>query len=122
MCRESAVDTTLLLPAQSVVTQDNKAVVLRGSVGYRITDIGKYFNNVYDTKSAISDNACLMIRQVCSIKTFEDIKDIDLGVSFRKLLQKQVTPYGIKINFVGLVDITESRSYRLFNENIKLES
>lgn len=119
---ESYVDTTILLPAQSIITKDGKGIVVRGTIGYKIVSVSKYFNNVYDTKSAISDNGCLVIRQLFAINTFEDAKDVGYGVILKKLLQREVRNYGIKINFFGLIDISESRSYRLFNENIKLES
>jgi len=115
--QENSVDTTILLPALSI---DN--LVLRASIGYKIRDMGKYYNNVYDTKSAISDLGCVVLRLACIVNDKSVINDVDFGGYLCKLLQKEVNPYGIKIKFFELIEFSESRSYKLFNENVRLES
>lgn len=114
---ESAVDTTILLPALSI----NK-LVIRATIGWKIIDMGKYYNNVCDTKSALSDVGCMILRQSCLLNSKEVIDNIAFGAVLSKLLQKEVKNYGIKINFFEIVELSESRSYKLFNENVRLES
>jgi len=116
MMRENSVDTTILLPAQSVITLDEKELIVKGSIGYKIIDIKKFFLNVYDTTSALSDRTCIIIKDVISLSTFKECKDIDLKEIFLRRVQIEVEPYGIKVQYVALLDITNSRSYRLFNE------
>jgi len=115
--QEQAVDTTILLPAISV-----NNYVARGSIGYKITDMGKYYNKVYNTKSALSDLGCVILRLACMVNERDVIVQEDFGDYLRQLLQKEVRNYGIKINFFELAEFTDSRSYKLFNENIQLES
>lgn len=119
---ENVTDTTILLPAQSINTADEQQIIVRAAVGYKISDIVKYFNNGYDIRSLISDNACLTLRQQIAWKDYDAVVELEFGVVLRVLLQKEVNKYGVKINFVGLIDITKSRSFRLFNETLKLES
>ena len=115
---EQSVDTTMLLPAQAIVTKDNKQLIVKGSVGYKIVDIEKFYCNVWDTRSAISDRACVIIKDTLSSLTFEMCKDSSI-IDSRMLeeLQLLVVDYGIEIHFVSLVSITESRSFMLFNES-----
>lgn len=115
--QENCVDTTILLPALSV-----NNFVIRASIGYKISDMGKYYNKVFDTKSAISDIGCVILRLACLVNDKEVINAEDFGSYLQRLLQKEVTGYGIKINFFELVEFSESRSYKLFNENVRLES
>jgi regulator of protease activity HflC (stomatin/prohibitin superfamily) len=105
------VDTTILTPALSI----NKLVV-RASVGYCIKDINKYYNKVFDSKSAISDISCVTLRLYCEVNQLHDMRHPDFGQYLKKLLQKEVTKYGIKVNFFEIVELTESRSY---NDNKK---
>jgi regulator of protease activity HflC (stomatin/prohibitin superfamily) len=120
MMRDNTVDTTMLLPAQSVITKDGKELIVKGSIGYKIFDVAKFFCNVYDTRSALSDRTCVIIRAVISECTFEQVKDVNIDAVFLKLAKKAVKDYGIEVQYVSLIDITNSRSYRLFNENIPL--
>lgn len=115
--QENSVDTTILLPALSI----NKLVV-RASIGYRIDDMGKYYNNVCDTKSAISDIGCIILHEYCILNDKEYLNRIGFGDELKASLQDQVNNYGIKINFFELVEISESRSFKLFNESVRLES
>lgn len=115
---DKAVETTMTLPAQSILTDDGIEVVVKGVVGYVVVDMKKFFCNVWDTRDAISDKACIVIKEfiagndmdVCSCPDFDGLLTVHT--------QKRVRQYGIKVLYVALTDITKSRSYRLFNENI----
>jgi regulator of protease activity HflC (stomatin/prohibitin superfamily) len=119
---ESIVDTTIMLPPQSIRIKGNKEIVVRASIGFSITDIGKYYNKVTDTKSAISDLGCMILRGVCIQNTRMAIECIEFGDELEEQLQEMVDIYGIKINFFRLVESTECSSYKLFNEQVRLES
>lgn len=116
---ENTVDTTMLLPAQSIITDDKIEVVTKATVGYAIYDISKFYNNVYDSKSALSDRSCVIIRNTIASNSLEDILLDPLGFNdvLTEQVQKEVDDYGIRVNFVALVDFTRSRSFRFFNEN-----
>jgi regulator of protease activity HflC (stomatin/prohibitin superfamily) len=120
MMRENIIDTTMLLASQSVVSNDKVELVVRGSIGYKIIDVPKYFLNVYDTKSALGDNAMVTIKDTISLCSYEQISDMDIQNVLEQDLRSKVDKYGIEINFFTLTDCTKGRSYRLFNESINL--
>jgi len=117
--RDNIVDTTTSLPAQSVITIDKKEVVVKSVIGYRISNIDKFFNKVYDTKSAILDITSAEIKDSVNANKYNDIcKDpINFGELLKNEVQKKVGKYGIHINFISLTDFTVCSSFRLFNEN-----
>lgn len=120
--QDNIVDTTMVLPAQSIITLDCKELIVKGVVGYAIKDIEKYYNNVYDTRSAISDRTCIIIRNTLSVNDFETCLTNVGGINeaLTEDVQEEVEQYGIKINFVALTDLTESPSFRMFNETLTL--
>lgn len=126
---ENITDTTILLPTQTLPCKDFE-LVIRGLIGYKIVDVGKWFNNVNDTKSAISDNTCRIIRETLADLTYQEVKEskisfpdeiAELNDVLQELLQQQIEKYGILVNFVTLVEVSKARSYKLWNENIQLE-
>lgn len=119
---ENVTDTTMLLPAQSISTGDDIQIVVQATVGYRVVDIVKFYNNGNDVRSLVSDNAGLVIRQQTSWKNYAESSDIEYGVILRHLLQKEVKDYGVKINFIGFISISETPSIRIYSDNVKLES
>jgi regulator of protease activity HflC (stomatin/prohibitin superfamily) len=121
--KDSIVDTTILLPVQSVITEDRMEVVVSATVGYMVKDIAVFYNNVYDTRSALSDKTMVVIRDTIAANSFDTIisDPVTFNLWLKKLAQKDVKKYGIHVNFVSLVNFTKARSYRLFNETIKLE-
>lgn len=114
---EGSVDSTILLPALSI-----NSLVIRASIGYKIIDMGKYYNSVTDTKSALSDLGCVVLRQSCLNNSKEVINGLIFGTALCKVLQKEIKNYGIKVNYFEIVELSESRSYKLFNEAVRLES
>jgi membrane protease subunit HflC len=119
---DNVVDTTMVLPAQSVITSDGKELIVKGVVGFSIENIEDFYNKVYDTRSAISDKTCIIIRNTISVNEFETCITNVGGINdaLTEDTQSEVAQYGIKINFVALIDLTESPSFRLFNETLQL--
>ena len=121
--KDNVVDTTMLLPSQSITTQDAKEVIVRATVGFYVKDIAAFFNSVYDTRSALADRTCVVIKRVIIDNTLQECREYSDAIDklIAKEVQKNVKKYGIKINFIALTDMTNSRSLRLFNESVKLD-
>jgi regulator of protease activity HflC (stomatin/prohibitin superfamily) len=113
---EQSVDTTMLLPAQSVITADKKQLIVRGSVGYRISNIASFYCNVWDTRSALADRTCVVIKEKIAANTMENCLGNKLDKEFLKRVKAFAKKYGIDVFYVSLTDITESKSFRLFND------
>jgi regulator of protease activity HflC (stomatin/prohibitin superfamily) len=115
--RDLVVDTTNETPAQSVITADNIEIIIKGSIGFKIVDVIKYFNNVYDTKSALIDRGLIVIKEIVSCLDFNLVEENVLKEILKDRLQEQVEKYGIEIQYFALSNITKGRSFRLFNES-----
>jgi len=120
----NTVDTTMQLSTQSLITEDNKQFILKGSVGYRIIDTNKYFNNIYDALDAIADRASIILREQALGLSSDEIKDLDVievdGLTIQDLLQEKVKDYGFEIIFFKLITVAEGRSYRIYHEALNL--
>jgi regulator of protease activity HflC (stomatin/prohibitin superfamily) len=120
--RINTVDTTMLLPAISVTTNDNKQFIVRGSIGYRIIDVAAYFNNVYDAVNALSDRGCVILRETAMYMNSQEFRETDLNSIVYPILQNLVEKYGIELIYFSLISLTEGRSYRIFHESISTEN
>jgi regulator of protease activity HflC (stomatin/prohibitin superfamily) len=118
--QESVVLTTLTLPVQSVISKDNKNLVVKGTIVLIVDDIVKYLNTIYNARDAIADRTCLIIREVIKEKTFEECRSEDLNKIFTRKIRKIAKEHGMYIFLVGLTDITDSFSLRLYNEQSQL--
>jgi hypothetical protein len=61
-----------------------------------------------------------LIKDLAVINTAAMIRSDKFDITLTQLLQEQVDQYGIDIQYAALIDITESTSYRLFNEKAEL--
>jgi len=115
---DCVVDTTMLLQAQSLLTIDGKRVVVKGTIGYCITNIKDYYTKIWDARSAIADKACLIIRELICYRSFEEIYTLSekINEDFCNLISEFSEQYGIHVNFAGLIDASDSHSLRLYNE------
>ena len=64
---QHVVLTTLSLPAQSLVTSDNKNIVVEAMVKYKITDAQIFLLEVYDSVDAVSDISQGIIKELIII-------------------------------------------------------
>lgn len=110
------VTTTLSVPTQSVLTKDKKALVVKGVIKYRISDVEKFMLKVYDAQDAIGDTAQYIIKEQIAEKTFEECSDNQFDNTITKKLRNEVKHWGIDIEKVTLTDIGQIKSLRLFNE------
>ena len=118
------VTRTLRLGAQSLVTKDQKPVVLNTVVTCEILDVKKALLDVHSIEHVIDDS--------CSGFVAAFVADHDLGyivkccaIPDKKLLcscQKQAGEYGIGVMKVQFTDVTPSRTFRMLNSTVEAAS
>lgn len=113
---EPVVETTLTLPTQSLTTSDDKQVVVKGMIKYKIEEVDKYLLNVYDAKDALQDISCGVIKSIITGKTWDQCTHNDLDNEIAKKIRSSLRNYGILIIQTTLIDLSNTRSLRLFNE------
>lgn len=108
--------TTINLPPQSLITKDEKNIVVTAVVKYRVSDIKKFQLEVYDSIDAISDLSQGAIKKIVMSKMWEDCKNDDLDNDITKKARVEVKKFGIEIDQITLTNLAQIRSIRLFND------
>lgn len=110
--------TTLTLPAQSLVTDDEQNIVVKSVVKYRISDVKTFCLELYDNVDAISDISQGVIKYILMSKNWEDCIGDDIDNLITKKIRAEVKKYGVEIGQVTLTDIAKIRTMRIINEKI----
>jgi regulator of protease activity HflC (stomatin/prohibitin superfamily) len=107
--------TAMTLDAQSVTTKDEKEVVVKGIIKYKIADLSKQFTDVYDAVDAISDVSMGIIKNIISKKTWEECRDENLDNEITKKVRTEARKWGIEVEAVTLSDLSRMRSFRILS-------
>jgi regulator of protease activity HflC (stomatin/prohibitin superfamily) len=105
--------TAMPLEAQSLTTKDDKEIVVKGVIKYKISDLSKFFTDVYDAVDAISDVSMGIIRNVIAKKTWEECKEETVDNEITKKVRTEAKKWGIEVESVTLSDLSKMRSFRL---------
>jgi regulator of protease activity HflC (stomatin/prohibitin superfamily) len=111
------VTTTMHLNSQSLTTLDNKNIVLRAVVKYKVKDIEKFILEVMDSRDAIGDVAMGCIREVVMLREWDDLLKNPIDDIITKHVKTECRRWGVEIAKVTLTDLSITRSLRLFNES-----
>ncbi len=110
------VTTTLSVATQSVVTKDEKQLVVKSVVKYKVSDVELFMLNVYDATDAIADITQAIIKEQIAQRNFKECIENDFDNTVTKKLRVEVRKWGIEVDRVTLTDIGQIKSLRLFNE------
>lgn len=116
---ESVVPDTICLDPQSLVTKDNKSIVVAGIIKYELKDIKTFLLDVQSATASISDITMGSIAEVVSNHTYEECKNI-VGLLQPKILKqsrREAERWGVKIIKVTIKDLQMVRSIRILMDN-----
>jgi len=111
--------TAMNLEAQSLTTKDEKEIVVKGVIKYKVSDLSKQFTDVYDAVDAIADVSMGIIKNVVSKKTWDECKDEGLDNEITKKVRLEAKRWGLEVESVTLSDLSRMRSFRLLTINNK---
>lgn len=114
------VTTTLTLPAQSIITSDGVAVVIKTHIKYKISNIKIYAIEVADAIDALSDMTSGINYVVVHSRTYQETCEHDIEKIITKEAKKEAKKWGIEIEKVTISDYSKINSLRLFNEQASL--
>lgn len=117
---QHVVTTTLSLSAQSLVTKDDKGIVAKAIVKYRIFDVKTFLLEVYDSVDAIADVAQGVIKDIIMSSTWDECRNVEIDNTLTKKIRNELKKFGVQIDKVTLTDIAPIRSLRLFNEQTSI--
>ena len=106
------------LVTQTVTTKDGHSVTLSANICYCIVDARASFTRIQDFDSSLESYAMVHLARSVSRLTMLQLKRERALVerNLARALSKRVKPWGAKIEWVGLTDLTEAKAYRLFGD------
>ena len=112
-----AKDDTILLPAQSLTTKDNKTVTVTGVVLYKIDDIESFLTLVNNAQQAISDSCMGIIAENIIQSDYEDTVNIKIMNKISIQTRRDCKKWGVYIEYVKLTSLSLSRTINLSKES-----
>jgi regulator of protease activity HflC (stomatin/prohibitin superfamily) len=108
--------TAISLPVQSVTTKDDKSIVIKCVIKYRVVDIQHFMIDVYDAPDAISDMTCGYVREQVEKRTWDECKLQDIDKKITTEARREAKRWGLEIDKVTITDMGVIKSIRLYNE------
>jgi regulator of protease activity HflC (stomatin/prohibitin superfamily) len=112
----SVLWTTYSTPAQSLTTKDERDVVVKMIIKYRVIDIKTFLLEVWDAIDAISDMTQGIAFDIVKGRTWEELQHDDLKNHISRKARLEAKRWGIEIETVTLSDLAKIRSIRLLND------
>jgi regulator of protease activity HflC (stomatin/prohibitin superfamily) len=112
-------DDTIELPTQSIITKDEKLVVFKAIIGFKIEDVVKHFTNVTDFRESTTGLAMThLAKRVRDLTLAELVGDLGkLEKSLSTTLTTKFKEWGTVVNYVGFSDFAEvPTQIRIFGE------
>lgn len=105
------------LSEQSLTTQDEKQVTLRGVITYRIINPRKYILGCDSPTSIMNDVGCCVIAEI--VPEFTSDMILSNAPAFQRALLsgvcRRAKKWGVKIDSVGIVDCVQASTIRLIS-------
>lgn len=111
------------LKSQTVVTTDDKTIVVSGMIIYEVRDVGAILATTFDAEETIMDIClCVVHDTVCAL-SWDDIKaqqrDGRLDRALRREAAHQLERYGVKVLRLSLTDLAPCRVLKVVQATTK---
>lgn len=108
------------LRAQTLVTTDDKTIVVGGLIVFEIDDIEAIVAHTFDPDQTINDISLAVINGVLSDKAWHDLKmahqDGSLDRELLKQARRELEKYGVKVLRMTLTDLAPCRVFKLMGD------
>jgi regulator of protease activity HflC (stomatin/prohibitin superfamily) len=108
--------TTMALGSQSLTTKDNKNVVVSGVIKYKISDLQKFYTEVYDAPDAIADMTQSIIKNIILNHTWEECLEEGLDSDITKKARVEAKKWGLEVYSVTLTSLGQIKTIRLIQD------
>jgi regulator of protease activity HflC (stomatin/prohibitin superfamily) len=114
------------LQTQTIVTVDDKTIVVGGLIVYSVSDLLKLLTTTHDPAIAVKDLALTAIHDVCCWMTWEELKVEQrkgtLDTKLKNATQRALDDYGVKVIKVMLTDLAPARVLKLMQSTSNQEN
>lgn len=105
------------LRTQTIVTMDDKVIVVGGMLVYEVADIEKLLAHTHNAATTVTDIALTAVHDVCCQLSWEDLKQEQrrgtLDTKLKNTTQKALNEYGVKVIKTMLTDLAPCRVVKL---------
>jgi len=113
----SALGSTVLRE-QSLTTLDGVQVTLRGVLTWRVVDARKFILDCDNAQSVVNDVGCGVIAELVPDLPAKEILGHDTSIKkLRDKVRTRAEKWGIKVEYFGLVDCVQARTYRFITSD-----
>jgi regulator of protease activity HflC (stomatin/prohibitin superfamily) len=107
----------------TILSSDNKPVIISGNLGYTIHDLPKLWQTLSDSSTTIKHIALGHIASVCNEKTLDDLSQNNekLHKDTLRKLKSKMKKYGITITRIQFTDLVNAKAYRLYGNTAKTQ-
>lgn len=110
------------LRPQTLVTTDDRTILVSGLLVYEVRDIDKLIAQTFDPDDTVEEIALGVINGVCCKKSWQEIRDDhESGKLDREMLHRSrlaLAPYGVYVLRATLTDLAPARVIKLAGDTI----
>lgn len=105
------------LRSQTLVTTDDKTIIVSGMIVYTVDDIAALLANTYQASQTVKDIALTVIHDVCCQLSWDELKAQQrsgaLDKAMKEEARKALSPYGVRVLKAMLTDLAPARVLKL---------
>ena len=106
------------LRSQTIVTADNRIIIVGGMIVYEVDDLMKLLPRVFKAEQAIRDMTLACIHSVCCGLTLDELRRMQrkgtLDTKLRNEARKSLEAFGVGVIKVQLTDLAPARVLKVF--------
>lgn len=104
------------LRGQTIVTTDDKVLLVGGLIVYEVSDIERLIAHTFQPEQTVKDIALTAVHDVCCKMSWEDLKQAQrkgtLDTRLRNEAKDALETYGVRILKVSLTDLAPCRVFK----------
>lgn len=105
------------LQTQTIVTTDDKVIVVGGMISYKVSDILPLVSQTHSALTTVANLALTAVHDVCCKMSWEELKGEQrkgtLDTKLRNAAKRLLSPYGVEVVDLVLVDLAPARVLKL---------
>lgn len=105
------------LRSQTMMTLDDRVIVVGGMIVYEVTDVLTLLSTSHSAATTIKDLALTAVHDVCCNLSLSDLMSENrkgtLDTKLRNSAQKVLTPYGVRVLKLMLIELAPCRVLKL---------
>lgn len=114
---DNVVPRAISLKPQSLITADQKQVVITVVLTYAISDIQIFTMEVESADDVVTNCAYGFITDLVLRRTWEEISKPEFITELRRRIRQKAEKWGVHVVDVQLADLSPARSYRLWQSD-----